>query len=91
MAHDMDTLDNPRSLFMIFQFVPKLNSLSRTLEKTGNTHRRIPMLTPLDINSLKELYSDLARICTRAQERRVRLVIDAEHRQVCLYYIPVPS
>jgi proline dehydrogenase len=37
-------------------------------------------LTSADITALKELYEDLFRICTRAQERGVKIIIDAEYR-----------
>ena len=37
-------------------------------------------LTQQDITDLKDLYSDLDAICQRAQERGVRIIIDAEHR-----------
>ncbi|KAG1839647.1 FAD-linked oxidoreductase-like protein [Suillus subalutaceus] len=36
-------------------------------------------LTESDIHDLKELYNDLVQICTRAEERGVRVFIDAEH------------
>ncbi|CAL1696951.1 unnamed protein product [Somion occarium] len=36
-------------------------------------------LTEQDIIDLKDLHADLVRICTRAQERGIRLLIDAEH------------
>lgn len=36
-------------------------------------------LTESDIHDLKELYSDLVQICTRAEERGVRVFIDAEY------------
>lgn len=36
-------------------------------------------LTESDIHDLKELYNDLVRICTHAEERGVRVFIDAEH------------
>ena len=36
-------------------------------------------LTLEDISSLQELREDLKRICKRAQERNVRVIIDAEH------------
>lgn len=39
-------------------------------------------LTNQDIIDLRELYSDLRRISTRAQERGVKLIIDAEYRYV---------
>ncbi|KAL0573845.1 hypothetical protein V5O48_008109 [Marasmius crinis-equi] len=36
-------------------------------------------LTDNDISALRELYSDLRRICTRAQERGVKIILDAEY------------
>jgi proline dehydrogenase len=42
-------------------------------------------LTESDIHDLKELYNDLVRVCARAEERGVRVFIDAEHR--CLKFI----
>ena len=38
-----------------------------------------PGLSPGDVAALRELWSDLHRICTRAKERRVRIIIDAEY------------
>ncbi|KAJ7599308.1 FAD-linked oxidoreductase-like protein [Mycena floridula] len=32
-----------------------------------------------DIESLRDLHSDLIRICTRAQQRNIRIIIDAEY------------
>lgn len=37
-------------------------------------------LTDVDIAALKELREDLVAICTRAKERGVRLIFDAEYR-----------
>jgi proline dehydrogenase len=37
---------------------------------------------PQDIEAVRELYEDLVRICTRAQERGVKIIIDAEYRLV---------
>lgn len=44
-------------------------------------HSSIPTgaLTESDIHDLRELYNDLMQICTRAEERGVRVFIDAEH------------
>ncbi|RXW18987.1 hypothetical protein EST38_g6864 [Candolleomyces aberdarensis] len=36
-------------------------------------------LTPEDIHDLRELYNDLLSICKRAQERGVKLILDAEY------------
>jgi len=36
-------------------------------------------LTTENIDVLKDLHADLVRICTRAQERGVKIIIDAEH------------
>ncbi|KAG6369803.1 FAD-linked oxidoreductase-like protein [Boletus reticuloceps] len=45
-------------------------------------HSRIPERSPLtsqDVEDLKELYHDLNRICARAKDRSVRIILDAEH------------
>jgi hypothetical protein len=39
-------------------------------------------LTPENLDALKDLHADLVRICTRAQERGVRIILDAEYRYV---------
>lgn len=39
-------------------------------------------LTQEEAEELRELHEDLNRICTRAQERGVKVIIDAEHRFV---------
>jgi len=42
----------------------------------------VPVDTPLtaeDIAALKELHDDLVRVCKRAQERNVRIIVDAEY------------
>lgn len=39
-------------------------------------------LSPKDISSLRELYADLERICDRAQDRGVKVIVDAEYRYV---------
>jgi proline dehydrogenase len=43
----------------------------------GKTDSRF--LDDKDISSLRELYSNLQRICLRAQQRGVKLIIDAEY------------
>ena len=40
-----------------------------------------------DVTDLRELHGDLIRICAHAQERGVRLIVDAEYRQVLMYSI----
>jgi proline dehydrogenase len=37
---------------------------------------------------LKELHEDLIKICTRARERGVKVIIDAEYRYVFLFFVP---
>lgn len=37
-------------------------------------------LSAADIDDLKQLHDNLVRICTRAKERGVRIIVDAEHR-----------
>ena len=41
--------------------------------------------TPLseqDVIDLRDLYEDMIKVCTRGQERQIRVVIDAEYRSV---------
>ncbi|RDB24578.1 Proline dehydrogenase 1, mitochondrial [Hypsizygus marmoreus] len=43
-------------------------------------YQQVPdALTPEEITSLRELHADLVRICTRAQQRGVKVIIDAEY------------
>ena len=42
----------------------------------------VPPLTINDQMALSDLHADLVRICTRAQQRGVKVIIDAEHRFV---------
>ena len=39
-----------------------------------------PSMTPQDIQDIHDLYNDLTKICERAQDRGVRLLMDAEYR-----------
>ena len=41
-----------------------------------------PILSPTDRIALRNLRTDLFRICQRAKERQVKVVVDAEHRFV---------
>lgn len=43
-------------------------------------------LTPAEVSGVRELYDDLVRICTRARERGIKIIIDAEYRYVVLFY-----
>ncbi|KAJ3739841.1 hypothetical protein DFH05DRAFT_1513005, partial [Lentinula detonsa] len=45
-----------------------------------DTESSSKFLNDKDIVSLRELHSDLRRICLRARERGVKLIIDAEYR-----------
>ncbi|KAK0204224.1 FAD-linked oxidoreductase-like protein [Desarmillaria ectypa] len=45
-------------------------------------------LTEDDIKSLRELHADLNRICKRAKERGVKIIIDAEYRHALPWYQP---
>ncbi|KAK7034780.1 hypothetical protein VNI00_012187 [Paramarasmius palmivorus] len=50
------------------------------LEVLYDKRQRIPEpLTNEDIEDLRELHSDLRRICTRASERGVKIILDAEY------------
>lgn len=59
---------------VLFPGTPSPSDLSilRSSTSTG-------ALTESDIHDLKELYNDLVKICTHAEERGVRVFIDAEH------------
>ena len=39
-------------------------------------------LTPAQISGVRELYDNMVRICTRAQERGIKVIVDAEYRYV---------
>lgn len=62
---------------VLFPGTPSPSDLSilRSSTSTG-------ALTESDIHDLKELYNDLVKICTHAEERGVRVFIDAEQRCV---------
>jgi len=45
------------------------------------------VLTPIQLLGVRELYNDLVRICTRAQERGIKIIIDAEYRYVVRSFI----
>ncbi|THH17138.1 hypothetical protein EW146_g3612 [Bondarzewia mesenterica] len=44
-------------------------------------------LTEQDIHDIKDLHSDLVKICSRAQERDIRIIIDAEYRHALFFFI----
>jgi proline dehydrogenase len=73
-------LTNTRALLeppVLFPGTPSPSDLSILHSSTSTG-----ALTESDIRDLKELYNDLVLICTRAEERGVRVFIDAEHRCV---------
>ena len=39
-----------------------------------------PPLTPTQIHHIRELYTDLVRICAHAKEKGVKVIVDAEYR-----------
>lgn len=43
------------------------------------------LLTDADVADLRELQEDLRAICKRAQDRGVRIIVDAEHRLVLIF------
>ncbi|KDQ30083.1 hypothetical protein PLEOSDRAFT_1053486 [Pleurotus ostreatus PC15] len=61
-----------------FPGYPELSDLD-VLYKTTPANSAGQTLTDEDIESLRDLHSDLIRICQRAQERGVRVIIDAEY------------
>jgi proline dehydrogenase len=58
---------------------------SRPTEKEKDTSI---VLTSDDVAALCELHSDLVRICLKAKERNVKVVIDAEYRFVPFSRVP---
>lgn len=60
---------------------PRIEDLDVIL-KPSSTDRHPTALTPAQISSVRELYDNLVKICTRAQERGIKIVIDAEYRYV---------
>lgn len=48
-------------------------------------------LSSEDISALRELHADLERICLRAEERGVRIIVDAEYSWYQVCFIPALS
>ncbi|KAL1732563.1 FAD-linked oxidoreductase-like protein, partial [Schizophyllum commune] len=72
-----DPPGRPRLADVEFPGAPHDNDLDVVLKSKGES---IPApLTQADAAALAQLYSDLCRICTRARERGVRIIIDAEY------------
>ncbi|KAI5825600.1 FAD-linked oxidoreductase [Schizophyllum commune Tattone D] len=72
-----DPPGRPRLADVEFPGAPHDNDLDVVLKTKGES---IPApLTQADAAALAQLYSDLCRICTRARERGVRIIIDAEY------------
>jgi proline dehydrogenase len=59
---------------------------STHLDVLYNTTKGPDTLTEDDISSLCQLHADMVHICTHAQEKGVRVVIDAEYRHVHLSF-----
>jgi proline dehydrogenase len=64
---------------------------STDLDVLHNTTKGPDSRTEDDISSLFQLHADMVHICTRAQEKGVRVVIDAEYRSVHLSFCSVTS
>ena len=67
-----------RDINIPFPGCPHLSDLD-VLENLADVGDKSP-LTADDITALRELRRDLNRICARACQRQVRVIIDAEHR-----------
>jgi proline dehydrogenase len=59
---------------------PRIENVDVTLKPSSTD--RPTALTHAEISSVWELYDNLVNICTRAQERGIKIVIDAEYRYV---------
>ena len=42
----------------------------------------VSALTSAQISDIRELYDNLVRICTRAEEKGIKIIVDAEYRYV---------
>ncbi len=70
--------NRPVNKQIAFPGCPSPPDLTAFYEKSlSNSH-----LSAIDIEDLKNLHNNLVRICSRAQERGVRINVDAEHRYV---------
>ncbi|CAA7267709.1 unnamed protein product [Cyclocybe aegerita] len=64
-----------RETMVPFPGFPRTDDLDVVLHSRSNPSS----LTPAQIHDLRELYSDLVRICLHARERGVKVIIDAEY------------
>ena len=68
----------------------RIEDLDVILKTPSTTDDHITALTPAQISGVRELYDDLVRICTRAQERGIIIIVDAEYRYVTLSFFYKP-
>ena len=61
---------------------PKIEDLDVILKPSSTD--QLTVLTPAQISGVRELYDNLVKICTRAQERGIKIIIDSECRYVDL-------
>lgn len=59
----------------------RIEDLDIILKTPSNGHST---LTPAQISGVRELYNNLVRICTRAQERGIKIIVDSEYRYLVL-------
>ena len=59
---------------------PRIEDLDAILKPPSTGH--LTTLTPAQISGIRELYDNLVRICTRAQAKGIKIIIDAEYRYV---------
>ena len=60
----------------------RIEDLDIILKTPSNGHST---LTPAQISGVRELYNNLVRICTRAQERGIKIIVDSEYRYLVFY------
>jgi proline dehydrogenase len=65
-----------------FPGLPRIKYLDVIFKTSSIGH-----LTPAQVSGVRELYDDLVRICTHAQERGIKIIVDAEYRYVVLFYL----
>ncbi|THH17140.1 hypothetical protein EW146_g3610 [Bondarzewia mesenterica] len=71
-----------RSPAMAFPGYPRASDLDCL---TSDQIKGESPLTEQDIHDIKDLHSDLVKICSRAQERDIRIIIDAEYRHALFF------
>lgn len=73
------TLPSPESL-VPFPGSPRIGDLDIISSPLTATPNNLPPLTPDQIRDIRDLYANLHKICERANEKGVKVIMDAEYR-----------